>query len=75
QTRMDETLLQQLALKTGGIFYTENNYANLDSVLNFPSRKIVESREFELWNRIILLIAVIIFLSIEWFIRKRSGML
>ncbi|MCI0494901.1 hypothetical protein L0Z72_07825, partial [candidate division KSB1 bacterium] len=75
QTRMDETLLQQLALKTGGRFYTENNYANLDSVLNFPSRKIVESREFELWNRIILLIAVIIFLSIEWFIRKRNGML
>jgi hypothetical protein len=75
QTRMDETLLQQLALKTGGKFFTENNYANLDSVLNFPSRKIVESREFELWNRIILLIAVIIFLSSEWFIRKRSGML
>jgi hypothetical protein len=75
QTRMNAILLQQVALKTGGKFFTEKNYSNLDSVLNFPSRKILESREFELWNRIILLLAIIIFLSIEWFIRKRSGML
>ena len=75
QTRMDAALLQQIALKTGGKFFTEFNYADLDSVLKFPSRKTVQSRDFELWNRILLLIAVISFLSLEWFLRKRSGML
>lgn len=75
QTRMNETLLQQLAFKTGGIFFTENSYARLDSALKFPARKIAQSREIELWNRAILLLAIIIVLSVEWFLRKRSGML
>ena len=75
QTKMNETLLQQLALKTGGEFLTDSTFSALDTLLQFPSRKTLLSTEMQLWNKLILLIAVIIFLSIEWFLRKRSGML
>ena len=75
QTKMDKTLLQQLALKTGGKYLTEDDFQSLEKLLNFPTRNILESREMQLWNKLVLLIVVIIFLSTEWFLRKRSGML
>lgn len=75
QTKMNESLLQQLALKSGGKFFTDSTYASLAETVNFPVKKTLESTEMQLWNKLLLLIAVIIFLSIEWFLRKRSGML
>jgi hypothetical protein len=75
QTKMNESLLQQLALKTGGKFFTDSTFASLAEILNFPVKKTLESTEMQLWNKLLLLIVVIIFLSIEWFLRKRSGML
>ena len=75
QTKMNITLLQQLALKTGGKFFTDSNYVSLAEKLNFPVKKTLEFTEMQLWNKLLLLIAVILFLSIEWFLRKRSGML
>jgi len=72
---MDETLLKQLALKTGGQFLTDSTFTSLDTLLQFPARKTLVSSEMQLWNKLILLIAAVLFLSIEWFLRKRSGML
>ncbi len=75
QTKMNETLLQKLAMKTKGAYFTESDYSSLGESLEFPKRKLLESQQLQLWNKLILLIGIIIFLSIEWFIRKRSGML
>ncbi|UCE05727.1 MAG: hypothetical protein JSW07_19375 [bacterium] len=75
QTKMNATLLQQLALKTNGRFFNDNTFSSLDTLLRFPPRRTLESIEMQLWNKLVLLIAAIILLSIEWFIRKRSGML
>ncbi len=75
QTKMNESLLQQLALKTGGQCFTDSSFTSLAEILNFPVKKTLESTELQLWNKLVLLIAVIVFLAIEWFLRKRSGML
>lgn len=75
QTKMDENLLKQIALKTGGKFLTDSNFSSLDTLLQFPDRKTLVSTEMQLWNKLILLIAAILLLSAEWFLRKRSGML
>lgn len=75
QTKMNKTLLEQIAQKTGGLLLTDSTFTTLDNLLNFPQRKILESTEMQLWNKLILLILVIFFLSLEWFLRKRSGML
>lgn len=75
QTKMDQDLLMQLAQKTDGQFFTDSTYASLEETLKFPVRKTLQSTEMQLWNKLVLLIAAILFLSIEWFLRKRSGML
>jgi len=75
QTKIDENFLKQLALKTGGQFINDSTLKSLDTLLKFPARTSMESREWQLWNKLILLILAILLLSFEWFIRKRSGML
>ena len=75
QTKIDENFLKQLALKTGGQFINDSTLKSLDTLLKFPARTSMESREWQLWNKLILLILAILLLSFEWFLRKRSGML
>ncbi len=75
QTKMNEDLLIQLAKQSGGQFFTDSTFLSLEETLKFPVRRTLESAEMQLWNKLILLIAAIFLLSIEWFLRKRSGML
>jgi hypothetical protein len=75
QTKIQNDFLKQLATKTGGQFINDSNFVSLEQALKFPLKTRIESREWQLWNKLILLILVILFLSIEWFLRKRSGML
>ncbi len=75
QTRRNDQLLQQLAMKTGGKFLTETDYDELPELLKFPVQKTLQSREIQLWNRLIWLIAAVALLGLEWLLRKRTGML
>ena len=74
-TKMNEPLLRQIAHRSEGKYFTPENFSDLEKEINFPERKIQESREWEIWNKLALLIAVIVLLSVEWFIRKKKGML
>ncbi|MFX0139254.1 MAG: VWA domain-containing protein [Candidatus Hodarchaeota archaeon] len=74
-TKMNEALLQQIAFKSGGQYFTSLNFNDLEKEINFPERNVSESSQWEIWNRLGLLIAVIVLLSVEWFIRKKKGML
>jgi hypothetical protein len=75
QTKMNEDLLRQLAQKSRGQFFTDSTFLSLEQTLKFPVRRTLESTEMQLWNKLMLLIAAILLLSIEWFLRKRTGML
>ncbi len=79
QTRMNVPVLRQLAERTGGRFMT---IADAQSLLrdasNFPRlypKEIRHAHEFTLWNSVWLMIGTILFFSVEWFLRKRSGMM
>ncbi len=78
-TRMNVQLLRQLAARTGGEFYTPADFPDIFSRLkNLPSfvpRDIHQAREFELWNWKYMLALVVLLFAVEWFVRKRSGML
>ncbi|MEO8167600.1 MAG: hypothetical protein ABI623_05080, partial [bacterium] len=78
-TRMNVQLLRQLAVRTGGEFSTPADFTDIFSKLkNLPSfvpRDIHQTREFELWNWKYMLALVVLLFAVEWFIRKRSGML
>ena len=74
-TRMNEDLLKRIASESGGEFFTSENFSGLKERLTFPDKFITLKNEWEIWNRLPLLITCILLLSAEWFIRKRKGML
>lgn len=78
-TRMNAQLLRQLAFRTGGKYFTPENPGELASALSslssFGEREVRDTTELELWNWQYTLSLIITLFAIEWFIRKRSGML
>ncbi len=78
-TRMNAQLLRQLAGRTGGKFYTPETFANLvDELRNTPTfvpKEIHSAQEFELWHWKYMLALVVLLFAVEWFVRKRAGML
>ncbi|MFQ5822685.1 MAG: hypothetical protein ACE5JB_01370 [bacterium] len=74
-TRMNEDLLNRIATESGGVYFTSDNFTELNEKLNFPEKFIVQNNQWEIWNKTPLLIVCIFLLGAEWFIRKRKGML
>ena len=76
---MNYSLLNLLANETGGEFYSSDNYSPLlerlnDLKINSSKERIVTS-EISLWSDTWMLMIAIFLFSMEWFIRKRNGML
>ncbi|MBI1937334.1 MAG: hypothetical protein HYS25_04345 [Ignavibacteriales bacterium] len=77
-TRMNIGLLQQLAQITSGKYFPINNYFYLLNELkriNKISKDKSSYTEIELWSNEWIMILIICLFAIEWFIRKRTGML
>lgn len=78
-TRMDSDLLKQLATATGGAYADIDNYdavkKQIASVLNNSSKDIKSSAEFKMWSSEWILILILCLFAVEWFLRKRLGML
>ena len=79
ETRMNKTLLEQIAFHTGGKYYYISNTSDMISDLNkngkFFPKELIQTSEIELWNWQYLAAFLVLLLGIEWFMRKRSGML
>ncbi len=76
-TRMNKQILEQIAYKTGGSCADiAENSSLINSIASnkFTSQEIVNVKEYELWNWEYIAIILIILFSLEWFIRKKSGM-
>ena len=78
QTRADFNLLRQLASRSGGVMVTASDLDGLgDFIRNTPSfEPVTESSltQIRLWQRLPFLVSILILLSLEWFFRKRWGM-
>jgi len=74
-TRMNEDLLKRIAAESGGAYFTADDYSGLAEKLTFPEKYMVIKSEIEIWNKAPLLIACLVLLTVEWFVRKRKGML
>ncbi len=78
-TKMNKALLQQIAAVSGGMYADGSDIDHLISDLAArPFMKPGEqttSTEFELWNLPAILSVIVALFGLEWFIRKRSGML
>jgi hypothetical protein len=79
ETRMNKPLLQQIATQTGGRYYESNEFSSLlhdvTNLPNFKLRDVSKSAEIEIWNSRWMLALIIFVFALEWFLRKRNGML
>jgi len=78
-TKMNKAILQQIAAVSGGEYADGGEFDRLIHDLaarpfTKPDEQIT-STEFELWNLPALLSVIVALFGLEWFIRKRSGML
>jgi hypothetical protein len=78
ETQADVPLLRQVAARSDGRFLTADEAPELARTLEasgtFTASFVEEQRETELWHVYVFFIIVLALLSIEWFLRKRSGM-
>jgi len=78
-TKMNKPLLQQIASVSGGKYADGDQFPALvhdieKLPLMKPERQLA-TNEFELWNLPLLLSVIVALFGVEWFVRKRSGML
>lgn len=78
-TRLDYEFLSSLANVSNGVYFNideANKLFNLLMELNEKSSKEkIETKEYSLWSNEFLLMAIILLFALEWFVRKREGML
>ena len=76
---MNFEFLSSLAERTGGKYFHQDNYSELFTILKSinenASREKIETSEINLWSSEWLMAIVILLLGLEWFLRKRAGML
>jgi hypothetical protein len=79
ETKMNKPVLEQIAYRTGGKYYdikqADEITTDLQKDVKFTPKEIVQTSEIELWNWKYLAAAIVLLLGIEWFLRKRNGML
>jgi len=75
ETVANINLMRQLAANTGGRHWTIEEFLNNLNKLQFDEQIQLLSYELVLWNKYYWLIAIILLLSLEWFLRKRWGLL
>jgi hypothetical protein len=78
-TRMNQAVLREITGATGGAFFTVDRFdsavAAIRSLPSFVPVPVQDDRRFDLWTMPAILGAIILLLSAEWYLRKRSGML
>ena len=75
QTACNEQLLQQMAAESGGVYLREEQLGRLADLLSpFSSGRVVLSNTV-LWQSYWWFAAMIGLLAVEWFLRKRAGLL
>ncbi|MGH7595928.1 MAG: hypothetical protein ACREOI_06220 [bacterium] len=74
-TRLNEPLLRQMAQATGGAYGNPDSLANFVARLPLSSISRHETFDFALWGRTPVLLVLLLVLGVEWFVRKRQGML
>ena len=75
RTTADSGLLAQIAVSSGGNLVSPETISILPELLDASPVISLQTVSVDIWNKAWLLIAVILLLCLEWFFRKRMGML
>jgi len=71
----DKELLQEIAFLSGGEYSEPENFPLLLKSLDLERKPKLKTREIPLWDQPLLLLFFVLFLSLEWFFRKRFQLL
>lgn len=74
-TRADFKLLKSVSSLSGGKFFSIHNLDSLDQYIQFEPEQVELTRELEFFQSPWVLVVIILLLSLDWFLRKRKGML
>lgn len=74
-THCDEPFLRQMAALSGGAYFKEEELGALKERLKPLSQGHVEETETVLWQSWWWFVPIIVLLGLEWFLRKRTGMI
>lgn len=78
RTRADIDLLGQIASRSGGVMVQADDPEGLEAAIRnstaYTPRTEIQLEEFRLWQRLPSLFLVLTLLSLEWFFRKRWGL-
>ncbi len=74
QPQLNEDLLKQLAVTTGGHYTPIANVSSLPEKIKPVQESVFAVQERELWDNPIVLILAVGFLGTEWFLRMRRGL-
>lgn len=72
---LKESLLRRLGQLSGGSYAPSDSAAALIAAIQGASLHRTLTNDVELWNRGALLAAILLLLALEWFLRRRKGML
>jgi len=79
ETRMNALLLRELAERSGGAFLSQETFGRIVKLLaqqsSFVPTEESDTAEHNVRNRPLLVAAIMLLLAMEWFLRKRSGMI
>ncbi|MEK6650219.1 MAG: vWA domain-containing protein [Bacteroidota bacterium] len=79
ETRMDRVSLEGLASRTGGAYFGAGDMNGLADRIRmlpgFQDTEQVRRSDLELWSSPWILGTLVLLFSLEWFLRKRAGML
>ena len=79
ETRANKLLLQQIAARTGGHYYDAGSLEHLPedfaALPGYSIREVRAAQQWELWNKPWMFALLAGIFSLEWFLRKRFGML
>ncbi len=73
--QLNEPLLKELTEKTAGVYLTMENAQSLPNQINFVQDAVFVDEKRDVWAHPLILIAVVGLLGVEWFLRKRNGLI
>lgn len=74
QLHCNEGLLREIARESGGKYFPEEKIDLLISQLEPLSRGTIMEKQIALWNSYWWFVPIILLLGVEWFFRKKSGL-
>jgi len=74
ETRAQVDLLQMIAKESKGKFFSPDSANTLLTYVRANGSSFIRYIEFELWNKFIIAASILFALILEWYLRKRKGM-